>query len=135
MRPFFCDQDGVLVNQTSRLRFDLMGWHPEGRELWAFIAPLKPTILTQLMDDIYDVSAPEKRIWVARELGPDVPIIVCRDRQKYPHATPGAVLIDDSPKHHREAWERAGGVFIHHRTAAQSIAALKALPAWESATK
>lgn len=127
MRPVFCDQDGVLVNQTSRQRFDLMDWMPDGRALWEFLKPHRPTVLTQLRDDIYEISAPEKRIWVARELGADVPVIVCRDRQKYRHATPGAILIDDSPRDHRTAWEVAGGIFVHHRSAVETISALKAL--------
>lgn len=124
----FCDMDGVLVNQTGRVRFDLMGWMPGGRELWAFLAPLKPTILSQLMADIYEVSCLEKLTWCARELGADVPVIVVRaENGKFPHCKPGDVLVDDSPHHHDRAWTAAGGIFIHHVSAAKSIEQLKAL--------
>lgn len=120
----FCDLDKVLVNQTSRKRFDLMDWMPDGRELWAFLAPLQPTILSQLMADIYDVSKPEKLIWCARELGPDVRVIVVRGEEgKHYHSGPGHILIDDT-EGHRANWVRRGGTFILHRTASESIAEL-----------
>lgn len=124
----FCDLDLVLVRQVGRVRFDLMGWMPDGRILWDFIKPRRPTILSQLRPDIYAVSKPEKITWCVRELGPDVPVIVARfEDGKYPHCKPGDIIIDDDAELHREKWEAAGGIFIHHRSAAESIAALKAL--------
>lgn len=36
---------------------------------------------------------------------------------------PGDVLVDDNLKY-RELWETAGGVFIHHTSAEQTIAEL-----------
>ena len=59
-------------------------------------------------------------------LGPDVPVITCLAREKPRYAAPGHVLVDDRETA-REGWERNGGIFIHHRDAAHSIAALKAL--------
>jgi hypothetical protein len=35
------------------------------------------------------------------------------------------VLVDDRDQH-RRLWEQAGGLFIHHKSAKDSIAALKA---------
>lgn len=127
MTELYCDMDGVLVNQTGRARFDLMDWMPDGRELWMFIAPYRPTILSQLMMDIWEVSRHEKRIWVERELGADVPVIVVHAEEgKHPHSGPGAVLIDDSLAH-QEPWESKGGVFVHHITAERSIEQLRQL--------
>lgn len=92
--------------------------------LWAFCRPHDPTILTGLPLGAW---APEqKRRWVARVLGADVPIITCMSREKHRYSGPGHVLVDDRERT-RESWERAGGTFIHHVNAAQSIAALKAL--------
>lgn len=119
--------DGVLVNQTGRARFDLMGWRHDGRLLWDAIKAYRPTLLSQLMADIYEISRPEKLAWAARELGAEVPVIVVRAEQgKHPHSGPGCVLIDDSAKH-RATWEAAGGIFIWHRSAVQSIADLEVL--------
>lgn len=123
----YCDMDGVLVNQTGRLRFDLMDWTADGRVLWAAIAPLAPTLLSQLLEDIWDVSRHEKRAWVDRELGEAVPLIVVRgDNRKFAYAQPGSILIDDSEKH-REGWTARGGRFVLHRSARASIAALERL--------
>jgi hypothetical protein len=44
---------------------------------------------------------------------------------KREHCSPGDVLVDDRDQH-RALWEQAGGLFIHHRSAAASIAALQA---------
>lgn len=124
----YCDMDGVLVNQTGRVRFDLMGWMPDGRALWAFLAPLKPTILSQLRPDVYEVSKPEKVAWCARELGLDVPVIVVRAEDgKFPHCRAGDILIDDDAHTHGRAWAGAGGMFVHHLSAAQSIERLRGM--------
>lgn len=120
--------DGVLVRQTGRDGFDAMPWMADGRVLWEFIAPLKPTILSMLRPDIYERCAPQKRAWCSRELGPDVPVIVTPSGiGKGPHARPGAILIDDDPRTHEAGWVKAGGVFIHHVSAAASIAKLRAM--------
>ncbi len=39
---------------------------------------------------------------------------------------PGDVLVDDLPKY-RAPWEGVGGVFVHHRGARETLAALAAL--------
>ena len=124
----YCDMDNVLVRQTGRKRWDLMGWMPDGRALWSFIAPLKPTLLSQLKSDVWEVSRHEKRLWVDRELGPDVPLIVVHaDEGKHPHCKPGDILIDDDAPLHRLNWMLAGGIFIHHQSAAKSIGELSKL--------
>lgn len=116
--------DGVLVNQVGRKRFDLMDWKDDGRRLWEFVEPYEPTILSQLMVDIWHISRHEKRAWVDREIGDHVPLIVVHAEDgKFPYAEPGAILIDDSVEH-REKWEARGGIFILHRSAASTIAML-----------
>src|SRR3990167_3114514 len=120
--------DGVLVNQIGRKRWDLMGWTADGKELWEFLQPLKPTLLSQLMADVWDVSSREKRIWVDRELGDDVPLIVTHaERGKHPHCKAGDILIDDNARRHESGWIVAGGVFIHHKSAQQSINEMRSL--------
>ena len=43
---------------------------------------------------------------------------------KREHCHPGDALVDDRDKH-RHLWEAEGGVFIHHKDARSSIAALR----------
>ena len=124
----FCDMDGVLVKQTGRDGFDRMPWMPDGRDLWAFLAPFKPTILSMLPNANMVRCEPQKRAWCARELGPDVEVIITPDSiGKGPHATPGAILIDDGLMRHSPDWIKHGGTFVHHTSAAKSIAQLRTL--------
>ena len=62
----------------------------------------------------------QKVSWVHRHLRADVPVITCMSADKWTYATPGALLIDDRAEA-RGPWERAGGVFVHHTTAARSV--------------
>lgn len=96
----------------------------DGRRLWQFCRPFDPTILTGLPHGGW--AAPQKRRWVERMLGPEVPVITCMSRQKARYAAAGHILVDDRLSA-REAWEQAGGVFIHHRDAERTIAALTEL--------
>lgn len=104
--------------------FETMPPTPDAMELWEFCKPYEPTILTGLPRG--DWAAPQKRRWVARHLGPDVPVITCMARDKADHARPGAVLVDDSTRF-AHLWQARGGVFVRHTSAADSIAQLKRL--------
>ncbi|WP_376959172.1 hypothetical protein ABNQ39_04300 [Azospirillum sp. A26] len=104
--------------------FGTLEFMHDAQELWDFCAPHRPTILTGLPLGSW---APEQKTrWVARMLGADVPVITCMARDKARYATPGAILVDDREKA-REPWETAGGCFILHRNAADSIAELAKL--------
>lgn len=123
----YLDMDGVLVNQVGRKRWDLMGWMPDGRELWEYLKPLRPTLLSQLMKDVWEVSRHEKRAWVDRELGKNIPLIVVRAEEgKHPYCRRGDMLIDDTESH-CEPWRRCGGIFVLHKSAERSIAIVKSL--------
>ena len=120
--------DGVLVFQNGqRDSYDTMHWMPDGKRLWEWCKPFKPTLLSQLPDAIYDRCTPQKRAWAARELGAYVGVIVVPDTMgKVPYASPRAILIDDS-RRHMEAWRNAGGIFILHRSAEESISTMAEL--------
>ena len=109
--------------------YNSLGWLPDGKTLWQFCRPHSPVILTGL--PIGKWADPQKRAWCGRELGDDVEVITCMSRYKPAKAmdrsagrTP--VLVDDRIKI-KGPFEEAGGVFIHHVDAQQSIAALKRL--------
>lgn len=104
--------------------FGTLEMMPDAEILWDFCAPHAPTILTGLPRG--DWAEAQKRRWVARVLGPDVEVITCWSRDKPLWSAPGHALVDDR-KRLRNPWQARGGVFIHHRDAAQSIERLKGL--------
>ena len=98
---------------------------PDGRQLWKGLSCFKPTILTSLPHGTW--SEPQKRIWCLRELGPHIPVIACKRAQKPDYCTPGAILIDDN-EDMREPWQQRQGIFIHHKSAQQTLRLLRKLP-------
>jgi 5'(3')-deoxyribonucleotidase len=90
---------------------------PDARLLFDLVKHLKPTILTGL--PIGKWAAPQKVEWAAEHF-PGVPIVTCMARDKHKHMHPGDVLVDDREKH-REAYEAAGVVFVHHQNAEDSL--------------
>jgi hypothetical protein len=95
----------------------------DARELFDAVEHLKPTILTGL--PLGNWAAPQKVRWAAEHF-PGVPIITCMARDKHRHMSPGDVLVDDRATH-QAAWEEAGGVFVHHKTARASLQGLARL--------
>jgi hypothetical protein len=67
-------------------------------------------------------AAPQKVRWAAEHF-PGVSIITCMARDKYRHMARGDVLVDDRADH-RSKWEDAGGVFVYHKNARQSLRVL-----------
>jgi hypothetical protein len=55
-----------------------------------------------------------------------VPIITCMARDKHKHMKSGDVLVDDREKH-RAAYEAAGVLFVHHKSAEDSLRQLAAI--------
>jgi deoxypyrimidine-specific 5' nucleotidase type C protein (NT5C) len=90
---------------------------PDARLLFDAVEHLQPTILTGL--PLGRWAAPQKVEWAAEHF-PGVPIITCMARDKHKHMKPGDVLVDDR-ENHRAAYESAGIVFVHHRSAADSV--------------
>ena len=142
----FLDCDGVLADFDAGVR-DLLGMdanrfeakHGRG-EFWKRLARhgnfygdleemadaqvlfqavkhLKPTILTGL--PLGKWAAPQKERWAAKHF-PGVPIITTMARQKHLHMEKGDVLVDDR-ENHRHLWENADGIFVHHKSAEDSL--------------
>jgi 5'(3')-deoxyribonucleotidase len=103
---------------------------PDAQRLFDAVKHLEPTILTGL--PIGRWAAAQKIEWAAEHF-PGVPIITCMARDKHLHMHPGDVLVDDREKH-RVAYEEAGVVFIHHKSAEDSLRQLaKIFPSEEVA--
>ena len=97
---------------------------PDARELWDAVAHLHPIILTGLPRGTW--AEPQKRRWAAKHF-PEARMITTMARAKRDHMeNPGDILVDDLEKY-RSFWEEAGGVFVHHRNAKSTLAALRAL--------
>lgn len=146
----FVDMDGVLADFDSHheavfgIRSDKLAdnvdWQkvrdardfylgippmPDMPELWTFVSRFSPIVLTGVPYSV--AEAPDnKRAWVRKHLGGDVEVRCCRSSEKCLHAAPGDILIDDWEKY-RALWVAKGGQWITHRSAAESIAALRAL--------
>ena len=90
---------------------------PDARLLFDAVKHLKPTILTGL--PLGRWAAPQKLKWAAGHF-PGVPIITCMAAEKHKHMHAGDVLVDDREKH-RETYEAAGVVFVHHKSAEDSL--------------
>lgn len=106
---------------------------PDADQLWNAVKYLDPVIVTGRPMGKW--AEPQKRQWVAREIGPNIPVIVCLAREKGEKAaeylgTPGqlngAILIDDRVTA-RPQWIAMGGRYILHTSASNSISQLKAL--------
>lgn len=103
--------------------FDGLEPMPDAFDLYAAVRHKGPIILTGLPRGRW--AEPQKRRWAERHF-PGVPVITTLAALKHEHRHPGDVLVDDRDKH-RHLWEANGGVFIHHKSAADSIARLRTL--------
>lgn len=90
---------------------------PDAQKLFEAVKHLKPTILTGL--PLGKWAAPQKEQWAAEHF-PGVPIITTMAREKHLHIDRGDVLVDDR-ENHRHLWENAGGIFVHHKSANDSL--------------
>jgi hypothetical protein len=150
MPQIYVDQDGVLADfdahyfaifgvQASKLT-DNVDWAAvkaapnfyrdippmdDMKALWNYIVHLDPIILTGIPKSI--TAAPKnKRDWVAYHVGKDARIVTCLSHEKWTYCKPGDILIDDWDRY-KDRWEKAGGIWITHTSAADTINQLKAL--------
>lgn len=147
MKQLFLDLDGVLADfDTAAQRLFGMSPHkaeeslgarefwrrivhvgkfyrdlplmPDARQLYDAVAHLHPIILTGV--PVGGWAEDQKVNWVAEHF-PGVKIITCRAREKFVHLRHhGDILVDDTLKY-RHLWEEAGGVFVHHVSAAETL--------------
>ena len=146
----YCDMDGVLVDFDKGYKeltgreasFDTpkeefwapiqkagaafwikLQWMPDGKQLWEFIKPYNPQLLSAPSKD--ESSKIGKFVWVKRNV-PGTKLILRSAERKQEFATPNSILIDDRADN-IQRWKDAGGVGIHHTSAADTIQQLKDL--------
>lgn len=102
---------------------DLM---PDAYDLWNYIKKYTPQILTATGQPRYN-SEEQKRGWITEHFGSNIKINYVETAiQKAKYADPTRILIDDQKKA-LDPWVAAGGIGIHHTSAANTIKQLKDL--------
>lgn len=86
-----------------------MEWMPNGRQLWNFISPYNPIILTS--PSRQNTSRLGKRIWVKNHLPPAPPVEFRFGEAKSDFANEKAILIDDKPSN-LAAFAAKGGIAL-----------------------
>ena len=118
----------ALVNTGGVAFWDNLDWMPDGKRLWAYLAPMEPQILSSCSTrNTGKTAIAGKKSWCARELGPNVVVNLSRsskDKQNY--CSPGDILVDDL-KRNIDEWEAKGGIGVHHTDASSSIEKLLSL--------
>lgn len=103
--------------------FQKLNWTNDGRQLWTYILPYEPMILTAATHHRDPHIVAGKYTWCQNHLGlPKSRVIM--ESQKYIYAGPKHILIDDMPEK-VEGWTNAGGLGILHNSASDSIDKLK----------
>lgn len=93
-------------------------------ELYQAVAHLHPIILTGC--PLGGWAEPQKMAWAAHHF-PSVPMITCASREKFLHMRhTGDVLVDNFLRY-KDLWEQAGGIFIYHTSARETLRQLKDL--------
>jgi 5'(3')-deoxyribonucleotidase len=93
---------------------------PDAMRLFEAVKHLDSVILTGLPRGNW--AADQKMRWAAQHF-PGVRMVTCMARDKRNHAKDGDVLVDDNDKF-RHLWEQAGGIFVHHKNAEESLGEL-----------
>ena len=96
---------------------------PDAMRLFDAVRHLNPVILTGCPRGGW--AEGQKKRWAAEHF-PGTRIITCMAVDKWRHAAEGDILVDDTLKH-RQLWEGAGGIFVHHVSAERTIADLNGL--------
>ena len=94
---------------------------PDATALFEAVRHLAPIILTGMPRGNW--AADQKVRWAARYF-PGTRIITTLARDKRDHCREGDVLVDDQLRH-AERWQGAGGIFVHHRSAEETLAELE----------
>lgn len=84
-----------------------MPWMPQGKQLWNFISPYNPDLLTSPSKD--NNSRLGKNLWVKDNLNPQPKVIFSYSADKQRYSQSNAILIDDK-KSNINQWVAKGGI-------------------------
>lgn len=100
-------------------------WTSDGQELWRFLSPYNPRILSSPGSSLRSLIEKAKTKWIQKNLRPK-PAQVIYETDKWKYADPNSILIDDMSKQ-INPWVEHGGIGIQHVAgqASQTIQQLK----------
>ena len=102
-----------LIDVKVGVRFWVgMDWMPQGQQLWDFIQPYKPDLLTSPSRD--NASRLGKQLWAKNNLSPKPKVIMAYSKDKQRYANENSILIDDKKSNINE-WRAAGGIAFRVR--------------------
>jgi hypothetical protein len=113
----------IIDNQIGLRFWRGMPWMSEGRELWDYIKPYKPTLLTA--PSWHNSSREGKQLWVDDHIS-GTPIIFKQADKKSDLAGPNKILIDDREDTIMN-WKHKNGIGILYTSTKQAINDLKQL--------
>jgi len=109
-REYGIEQFWHLIDSKIGVRFWVgMNWMPQGNELWNFISPYRPSLLTSPSRD--NTSRLGKNLWVKNNLNPKPKVIFAYSKDKQRYADENSILIDDKKSNINE-WNAKGGIAI-----------------------
>jgi hypothetical protein len=118
------EQFWKLIDEEVGLRFWVgMPWMPDGKELWNFLKPFNPTLLSAPSRN--NESRLGKRLWVRNHI-PGTKLILASKFNKPQYSQKNSILIDDMAST-IEKWDAEGGIGILHTSAVSTIEQLKQL--------
>ncbi|CAK9000992.1 unnamed protein product [Durusdinium trenchii] len=104
-----------LAPPRTKEFFAKLDWMQGGTDLWKYLEPLSPAILTGSPSG--DWAGPQKVRWCQKNLqlsANRVLVVDPCDKALFSH--PGAILVDDRAEY-RADWEARGGIFVHFKEA------------------
>lgn len=114
-----------LINKKKESYWETMPWMPDGKELWKYISPFKPEILSAPPRTGSQFAIQGKTSWVRREIG-NVPLHIVFKKEKRQFAAKNHILIDDHEQNIID-WNEAGGIGILHVNTDTTIEVLKGI--------
>jgi len=94
----------------------------DAMDLYDVVKKYRPIILTGVPKAV-EAHRSQKIDWGLKHFGKSQIVIPCQAKRKSEYLLPGDVLVDDRTVY-KHLWERAGGIYIVHKSAAQSLEAL-----------
>ena len=124
-KKYFWELFRESVGENEKDFWANLPWQPGGENLWTFISPYDPNILSspainfskpqdQQLDPNYNEAIIGKKEWINKNLYNVGEEIFVPAFQKADSVAPNHILIDDMEKN-TDAWEAAGGIAILHK--------------------